>query len=139
MAGFLTGWIPMRRSSLFVPVVLGCCSLLLGLSGAAEEPKEKSGEAPMPAPKQTTLAKNPKPLSDKAKSGIEFLVKRQQGDGSWNGGPGAAAFERATGKGGGIDVANTSIGALALLRAGYSPKQGPYAENIRKAIDRVLK
>ncbi len=127
----------MSRSVTFLLILLGYLSWLMSLPVIAQDPKEKDGDDAATRP--ATLAKNPKPLSDHAKNGIGFLVKQQQADGSWSGGPAAAMFENATGKSGQVDVGNTSIAALALLRAGYSPKQGPYAENIRKAIGVVLK
>src|SRR5204863_2129154 len=33
------------------------------------------------------------------------------------------------------DVGNTAIAALALIRAGHTPKEGEYANNVAKAID----
>jgi hypothetical protein len=117
-----------------------------GPAAPGQEPKDappkKEADAETPAPKQATLAKNPKPLSANAKKALDFLVKQQAADGGWSGGPAAALFESVGGKGGKkaeIDAANTSAAALALLRAGYSPKKGPYAENLRKAIHGVIK
>jgi hypothetical protein len=137
----------MRRIMSFrIAALSGCATLLLSLPGlptVAEEPKEKDAEPAAPQPKHTTLVKNPKPLSVQAKKALDFLVKQQQPNGGWTSGPSAAMWEGGLrGIGGvkdGFDAANTSIAALALLRAGYSPKQGPYSDNLRKAIHGVLK
>jgi hypothetical protein len=39
----------------------------------------------------------------------------------------------------GNDVANTSLAALALLRAGNTPTSGPYAQSLIRALDFVLR
>ena len=146
-----SGSSPMLSASLRHASQLTCCSqfvyAILGLPSGAQEPakdapKDKDEPMPKAAPKVSPLSLNPKPLSMQAKKGIDFIVKQQKPDGSWDSGPGAAVFEDRFLKGGQaakIDVANTSIAALALLRVGYSPKKGPYSENLRKAINGVLK
>jgi len=118
---------------------------------AAQTPKgqELADPVPEPGPKQATLVKNPKPLVKQTRAGLEFLIKQQLADGSWSGGPTATLFEglgigggigiRGKPKAGTIDVANTSVAALAILRAGYTPQKGPYAENLRRALNAVLK
>ena len=111
----------------------------------AEEPpaKAKDDEPSTWTPAHETLVKNPKPLSKNAKAAIDFLVKTQNADGSWGGGPlamgfGGIAFGEGP-KGGKIDVGNTSIGAMALMRAGFSPKKGTYSTNLNKAITQIMK
>jgi hypothetical protein len=103
-----------------------------------------------PPPKMATIAARPRELSQNAKTSISFLIKQQQADGGWSGGE---AFPFGGGFGFGFggaqpgkkgdnpttDPANTSVAALALLRAGYSPQKGTHSEALRKAIDSVCK
>jgi hypothetical protein len=107
-----------------------------------------------PPPKSTTLAPRPKALSRSVYAGIKFLVSQQQPNGGWGSGETFGGFGFAGGPVGGVlggrpgvpprgkvpqqavqtDVANTSIAGLALLRAGYTPRQGTYCVNLRKAV-----
>ncbi len=126
-------------------------SLLLFVLGSAcfplraDEPpaKEKDDEPMTWTPAHETLVKKPKPLSKNAMAAIDYLIKSQNADGTWGGGPQAIAFGAAFAengpKGGKIDVGNTSIGAMALMRAGYSPRKGTYAANLNKAIMQIIK
>ena len=57
--------------------------------------------------------------------GLEWLAKAQQRDGSWNGGGTASA-------------ASTGLAAMAFMARGHVPGQGPYGENINRAIDALL-
>jgi hypothetical protein len=120
--------------------------LMLGrISVCAPEPEKKDS----PSPEAKTAVKG-KPLPPNGRNAIDFLSKQQQAGGGWNGGPAAAAFEGMRLPGvtpkktkaaseDALDVANTSIAALALMRAGFSPKQGAHSESLRKAIGGVLK
>jgi hypothetical protein len=85
-------------------------------------------------------AVKPKPLSDTVKKGLEYLIKQQHPNGGWGQGGGW----RVGGQGGRIegaevkdppDVGNTCIAALALIRAGNTPKEGPYAKNLAHAVE----
>jgi len=140
----------MRWSLPLIATSLACGLLIAYLGNVASRaedppkpmPKEKSADEPAqpPEPKQTTLAKKPKPISEHARKGIEYLIKQQQANGGWGGGPAAVTFDpKGNAKTDAIDVANTSIAALALLRTGCSPKAGPHSNNLRKAIDAVMK
>ena len=128
---------------------------MLGIWAMAMDPPEddipekqaKSGQADRAAktPEQpTTSAQNiePKPLSENVKKGLEYLVSQQHKDGGWGQGGG---WRTAT-QGGRVegaevedpsDVGNTCIAALALIRAGSTPKSGPYANNVARAIDYI--
>jgi hypothetical protein len=82
-------------------------------------------------------AVDPKPLSDNVKKGLEWLVDHQLPNGAWGQGEESAEM------GGGAalkdvpDVADTSVAALALMRAGNTPVQGPYAARVKKAVDYI--
>src|SRR5262249_47433653 len=116
-------------------------SLLTGLS-AKDEPKAQPGKpaakAETPVPMGTAV--KPKPLSPAVKKGLEHLVKQQHANGGW----GQGRSVRTATQGGGrleghqvqdpLDVGNTCIALLALIRAGNSPQQGPYANNVAKGV-----
>src|SRR5262249_20092797 len=77
--------------------------------------------------------------------GLEYLVKNQQEDGGWNQGGG---WRTAPAGGGGrvegkdvedpSDVGNTCIAMLALIRAGNTPVEGEYKQNVAKGLRFVL-
>src|SRR5205823_5729844 len=98
------------------------------------EPAAKTEPAPM------GTAVKPKPLSDEVKKGLAWLVQQQKDNGGWGQGGGW----RTSGQGGRVegqevkdppDVGNTCFAVLALLRAGNTPKEGPHAKNMAKAIE----
>jgi hypothetical protein len=125
--------------------VLGTLAALLAglvvLTGASakDEPKGKPAKKD-DAPMQTAPAVKPKPLSESVKKGLAYLIKEQHDDGGWGQGGGW----RQSGQGGGrveggqvqdpSDVGNTCIALLALIRAGNSPKDGPYAKNVARGV-----
>jgi hypothetical protein len=111
---------------------------------AVEPPPEPMKPDPKPEPEP---AKGAKALSDEVKQGLEFLVKNQQKDtGAWganaaNWHPGGIMPK------GGVQPANqpdqadlgpTCLATLALLRAGNTPKDGPYCKNMEKAVKFIL-
>ncbi|HHI78930.1 MAG TPA: hypothetical protein ENK02_03030 [Planctomycetes bacterium] len=63
------------------------------------------------------------------RKGAEFLVRTQNRDGSW----------RANGSSNGYPVAMTSLAGFALMATGSTPMRGPYAPNIRKAADFLMR
>ncbi len=88
-----------------------------------------------PAPPATA----PQPLAKAAEHGLEYLASQQHSDGGWGQGGGW----RQGGSSGRVegqnvedpsDVGNTCIAALALIRSGSTPQQGPYAQHIIKAV-----
>src|SRR5256885_16619603 len=96
--------------------------------------------SPPPAAKQQPAAPakvNPKPLSDETKKGLAWLAGNQQVDGGWTQGEQSAAQVRAGEQVDKSNVADTCMAALALLRAGSSPKDGDYAAHLRKAANFV--
>ncbi len=140
----------MFRCQLLLVCVVGLLATPRSATIAQVDPATK--DKPVPEPK--LVANKGKPLTSHGRSALDFLVKQQQANGGWNSGPSAAAMEgMALPVVGGkqpkkptagkdtdpFDVANTSIAALALMRAGYTPKSGAHSEALRKAIAGVLK
>jgi hypothetical protein len=91
--------------------------------------------------RQTKLnpAIKPKALADYTLKGLSYLVNQQDSDGGWGQGGG---WRQGT-QGGRIegkhvkdppDVGNTCAASLALIRAGNTPKEGPFADNLTKAF-----
>jgi hypothetical protein len=79
-------------------------------------------------------AVNPKPLSANVTKGLNWLVEHQLKCGAWGQG------EESQAMGGGKQlkdvpsVADTSMAALGLIRAGSTPAQGQYAKNVLDAV-----
>jgi hypothetical protein len=73
--------------------------------------------------------------------GLAWLVSVQGDDGGWgqDGGHSGDARQGVHMESQGNDVANTSLAALALLRAGNTPTSGPYAQSLNRALDFVLR
>ena len=117
---------------------LALCMLI----GTAQEPRKAD-------PPKNPEAK-PKRLSKETLAGLQFLVQSQRKNGGWGSAdafpvtlpvvPGAPVVKPKGPVDDGVktDVGNTSMAALALLRAGYSPKQGYASTNITKAVNYVL-
>ncbi len=61
--------------------------------------------------------------------GARFLARTQNRDGSW----------RANGGYNGYPVAMTALAGVALLMTGSTTTRGPYAPNVRRAVDFLLK
>lgn len=104
-----------------------------------------------PRPAKKTVAATPaatvsgKPLSANAQKALRWLANAQNPNGGWSEGEEAPGMrqsraETAVTRDGVADpcnVADTSMAALALLRSGSTPKSGPYAAHIRRAVDYV--
>jgi hypothetical protein len=81
-----------------------------------------------------TTAVPPKPLSPSVNRGLSWLVEHQLPGGGWSQGEESAQM------GGGAairdkpDVADTCIAALALVRAGNTPREGPYKEAVARGV-----
>jgi hypothetical protein len=132
-------------------ISLGLCAAALAglvswttLQAEDKKPDAKgdkaAAEAPMP--KWAATAVKPKPLSDNVKKGLEYLAKAQLENGGWNQGGGWRTVDGGRGgrvEGGQVqdpaDLGNTCIAVLALIRAGNTPKDGPYAKNVAKGLD----
>ena len=128
----------MLRSMVFGGVVAAICTLAGGWSARADEkaPAKPATPADKPEVKQTP-AVNPKPLSEHVKRGLKWLVEQQLKKGGWGQG------EESANMGGGSQmkdvpsVADTSVAALALIRAGNTPARGEYAKNLLRAVEFV--
>jgi hypothetical protein len=127
-----------------------CAAAMAGLVSwttlyAEDKKPDAKGDKPAaeaPMPKWAATAVKPKPLSDNVKKGLEYLAKAQLENGGWNQGGGWRTVEQ--GKGGRVeggqvqdpaDLGDTCIAVLAFIRAGNTPKDGPYAKNVAKGLD----
>ena len=84
-----------------------------------------------------TTAVDPKPLTDNVNRGLAWLSTHQLDSGAWGQGEesgrmGGGGEMKAT-----ASVADTCLAALALVRSGSSPSDGPYAANILRAVEFV--
>jgi len=124
----------MRRHPLVLAMAAG---LPLATLALGDEPK------PDPAPSRPaawTTAVEPKALSKSVKKGLDWLVENQHKDGGWGQGEESAQM-----RGGGANpvlidqsnVADTCIAALALIRSGSTPTEGPYKGAIARAVGYV--
>ncbi len=128
----------MFRSVVSGAVVAAMCALSAAWSAAAEE---KAAEKPASPPGNPEVkwapAVVPKPLSERVKRGMRWLVEHQLKQGGWGQG------EESAHMGGGSQmkdvpsVADTSMAALALIRAGNTPAQGEYAQQVLRAVEFV--
>jgi hypothetical protein len=77
-----------------------------------------------------------KSLSEATRKGLSWLIEAQLSSGGWSQG------EESRQMGGHMsnfaNVADSSMAALALLRSGSTPSSGPYAANLRRALEYVL-
>src|SRR4051812_36222437 len=83
-----------------------------------------------------TTAVDPKPLGDRVKKGLDWLQKHQLDSGGWGQGE-----ESANMRGAGAEalrdranVADSCIAAIALIRSGSTPRQGPHREAVARAV-----
>ncbi len=88
----------------------------------AANPQAQSPLPPQYPPGVTTTA------HESIQKGMRFLVNLQNRDGSW----------RSEGASGGYPTAMTALAGLALLAGGNTPTQGPYAENVSRALSYLL-
>src|SRR5207249_4218450 len=112
-------------------------SLFAGLQLSRAEP-ERQAEPEKQAANPPAI--KPKSIAQQTKKGLAYLVSQQHADGGWGQGGGW----RTQTQGGRVegadvqdpsDVGNTAVAALALIRAGNTPKQGEYAKNVAKAVE----
>jgi hypothetical protein len=98
-----------------------------------------------PVEAATRNSRTPKPLSGVVTKGLAYLVSQQHEDGGWGQGGGWRQADQGGGRVEGADVAdpsdvgNTCIATLALMRAGHTPKEGKYAENVARAVAFICK
>ncbi|MBM4040361.1 MAG: terpene cyclase/mutase family protein [Planctomycetes bacterium] len=126
----------MRWCKLVVMVAVALSLAAWGLMGALAEPSAtQEAKKESTAPAKWAPAVESKPLSAQVQKGLDFLVKSQLKGGGW----GQGEESRQMGQGLALkdtpSVADTCICTLALIRAGSTPKAGPHAAAIRKALD----
>jgi hypothetical protein len=143
-----------RQQTTRLTLLLAFLAGLLVLAGLRAEPPAKETDKTEPEPPKKTPAAKLRPLTNGELSGFRFLATQQQPNGGFGAGDGVVgAFPVAPfgpamkpvppPKGVPVDgtvktdVANTSIAALAMLRAGYSPKRGTYSDRLQKALGYV--
>jgi hypothetical protein len=133
-----------RQSKIGLGLLLsavGGLVVLAGLYARGDEPKKDAPKNEEPKAEAAATPVKPKPLSDAVKRGLAYLVSQQQDNGGWGQGGGWRTNLNGGGRVEGKDVAdppdvaNTCVAALALIRAGSTPKQGDHAKNIAKAVD----
>jgi hypothetical protein len=101
---------------------------------SADEPAAPKNEA-TGSPAWTT-AVPPKPLSANVNRGLAWLVEHQLPGGGWSQGEESPHMRGSGGEAflGKADVADTCIAALALVRAGNTPREGPYKDALARAV-----
>ncbi len=120
----------MRISDSFALLTVACLTLP-GLAGPLSA-QEDGGKKRIPAtgPSGRFLPKGVTPEIEKAISrGARFLARTQNRDGSW----------RANGGYNGYPVAMTALAGFSLLATGSTTTRGPYAPNVRRAVDFLLR
>jgi hypothetical protein len=78
-----------------------------------------------------------KPLPEYLHESLEWLAEAQFENGGWGAGLHTAQHVRDP-HAVQMDPATTAFAALALLRSGSTPDDGPYARNVRRALDYLL-
>lgn len=113
----------MRRSTLASVVLAAGASACVGQEAAPVQDAER----PVRSAENKPLEGEITPAMDGAiMSGLAYLVREQQSDGSWSGG----RF--------GKNVAITALACLALMADGNTPSRGDYAEAVRRGLEFVL-
>ncbi|MEX0678405.1 MAG: prenyltransferase/squalene oxidase repeat-containing protein [Pirellulales bacterium] len=126
---------PVRRAMLLGFLALIAISLSPARS-QAENPKAAGDSAA-----KIHARAVPKALSPSTTKGLAYLVSQQQASGGWGQGGGWRQNTQAGGRveGAGVvdlpDLGNTCMATLALIRAGNTPQQGPYAANVARAVE----
>jgi hypothetical protein len=120
----------MRRYLRIVAVAAPLLLLLLGW-GLGREPGLATADE---APPAWTTAVTPKPLSAPVKKGLAWLVEHQLAGGGWGQGEESAQMGGGEALRDKPNVADTCIAALALVRSGSTPREGPYKDAVAKAV-----
>lgn len=76
-------------------------------------------------------------LDPRTERGLAWLAAHQNPDGGWSQGEESAEMGGTESVADVSNVADTSMAALALLRAGSTPESGPHAEQLRRAVEFV--
>jgi len=132
----------LRTRFLFVSAAVGGTALAIGIASVDRptwrplpNPPWVDGVAAAAKPDKPTLdpavtiPEPPKPAPEptpEVKKALDWLVERQGKEGGFGQNDGNEP-----------DVANTAMAALALLRAGNTPKSGPYRDALARAVEFV--
>lgn len=79
-----------------------------------------------------------KPLSDRTRKGLQWLVSHQLPSGGWGQGDESVHMGRGQAMRDQANVADTSMALLALMRAGNTATEGEHAAAVRKGLDYVM-
>ena len=110
------------------------------------QPAPAAGTATSSPSEESRKPIKPKELSDSVKKGLAYLVSQQNDEGGF--GQGGGWRLNADGKSGRVegqdvkdpaDVGNTCMAALALIRAGNTPREGKYSRQLIKAVEFIEK
>jgi hypothetical protein len=104
-----------RMGHLIICVTM--CALTAGGGVCAAAEPEPSAEVDLPPAARAAIAR-----------GVEFLIRNQNQDGSWN----------SDGKVGRYPAAMTAMCGLALVAGGSLPSSGPHATSVRRAVEYLL-
>jgi hypothetical protein len=138
--------IAMRRHLLILGalgslVLLGWAATQPGAIGAADKPEpaarrdsRTTENKPADTGKTWTTAVDPKELSGNVRKGLGWLAEHQLPGGGWGQGEESAQMGGGAALRNTPNVADTCIAALALLRSGSTPREGPYRDAIVKAV-----
>jgi hypothetical protein len=83
-------------------------------------------------------AVDPKPLSKNVGRGLEWLVEHQHESGGWAQGEESRAMGGSGQSTAQPNVGDTAAAALALIRSGSTPSEGPHAKAISKALGFIM-
>ena len=138
-----------RRGSATAAIVLVGGFGVLVASLAAQRSASMTGKTPARASatdKAKAVTPSKKEAGDKRdqpvristtglQAGLEWLIRHQLPSGGWSQGEESRAMGHTMDDVRDIaNVADTSMAALAVLRAGSTPSKGPYAANMRRAV-----
>ena len=103
-------------------------TLLISLPLRAQDEEQNGAEAEEPQPREVERNLDVMtPAADHAiEQGLEYLARRQHPQGSF----GSGQYSE--------NIAVTSLAGLAMLSNGSTPGEGPYGENISRAVDFIL-
>ena len=126
-----------RKSPAAVAVIL--CGTMVAVWAVAKEPAKTAADSEQGGAKKAgwVVAVEPKPLGENVKHGLTWLVEHQLESGAWGQGEESAAMSGGAKLKDTPSVAETCMAALALIRSGSTPGEGPHAKNVLAAVSFV--
>ncbi len=112
---------PTRLKKFGVILLTAMLCITLGPAAGVVSPAQGDEEL---RPKHVTVAQQ-----RAVQLGLDYLARTQNADGGWTGARDGAAYP----------VTMTALAGMAFLANGNTPTRGPYAENIRKATEYLLR